>query len=123
MRRELVAMWNGLGNKPSLFRTVILIDEACNHESFSIINFIFPYFKFFFPVSFNIFSLYGNIFDLLFMFLIIVSAREEPLSCPCLTDRTRSFFCRKMEKKRSVKEEMDEKVFISRQSRHLSLDQ
>ena len=27
-------------------------------------------------------------------------------------------FCRKMEKSRSVREEMDEKVFISRQSRH-----
>ena len=32
------------------------------------------------------------------------------------TDRT--FFCRKMEKTRSVKEEMDRKVFISRKSRH-----
>ena len=29
------------------------------------------------------------------------------------------FFCRKMEKSRSVREEMDGKVFISRQSRHL----
>ena len=29
------------------------------------------------------------------------------------------FFCRKMEKTRSVREEMDGKVFISRQSRHL----
>ena len=30
----------------------------------------------------------------------------------------RTFFCRKMEKSRSEKEEMDGKVFISRQSRH-----
>ena len=30
----------------------------------------------------------------------------------------RTFFCRKMEKTRSVREEMDGKVFISRQSRH-----
>ena len=30
----------------------------------------------------------------------------------------RNFFCRKMEKTRSVKEEMDGRVFISRQSRH-----
>ena len=32
------------------------------------------------------------------------------------------FFRRKMEKARSVKEEMDGKVFVSRQSRHLSFD-
>ena len=30
----------------------------------------------------------------------------------------RTFFCRKMERTRSVREEMDGKVFISRQSRH-----
>ena len=30
----------------------------------------------------------------------------------------RTLFCRKMEKTRSVREEMDGKVFISRQSRH-----
>ena len=30
----------------------------------------------------------------------------------------RTFSCRKMEKTRSVREEMDGKVFISRQSRH-----
>ena len=33
----------------------------------------------------------------------------------------RTFFCRKVEKTRSVGEEMDGKVFISRQSRHVSL--
>ena len=31
------------------------------------------------------------------------------------------FFCRKMEKTRSMKEEMDGEVFISRQSRHFSV--
>ena len=30
----------------------------------------------------------------------------------------RTFFCRKMKKTRSVREEMDGRVFISRQSRH-----
>ena len=44
VRRELVEMWNGLGSQPSLFPTVALLDVACNHEYFSIINF-FPYFK------------------------------------------------------------------------------
>ena len=69
MRRVLVEVWNGLRNEPSLFPKVVLIKEACNHESFSIINFIFSLYS-------SIFSLYANIFDLLFMFLFIVSARE-----------------------------------------------
>ena len=37
---------------------------------------------------YGIYSLYGNTFDLLFMFLFIVSAREKPLWCPFPTDRT-----------------------------------
>ena len=69
-------MWNGLGYTPSLFQPVDLIDEACNHEFFSLMNFIFPYFKLFFQLYYSVYSLYGNIFDLLFMFLFIVSARE-----------------------------------------------
>ena len=48
VRPELVETWNGLGNTPSLFQTVVLINAACNHESFYIINLIFPYFKLFF---------------------------------------------------------------------------
>ena len=44
MRPELVETWNGLGNTPSLFQTVVLINAACNHESFCFINLIFPYF-------------------------------------------------------------------------------
>ena len=48
MRRELVETWNGLGNEPSLFQTVVLIDAACNHESVYITNLIFPYFTLFF---------------------------------------------------------------------------
>ena len=36
-----------------------------------------------------------------------------------ISDRwDRTFFCRKMEKTRSVREEMDGRVFIPRQSRH-----
>ena len=71
-----VETWNGLGNTPSLFQTVDLIDAACNHESFYIINLISPYFRLFFHLYCSIYSLYGNIFDHLFMFLFIMSARE-----------------------------------------------
>ena len=45
VRPELVETWSGLGNTPSLFQTVVLIDAACNHKSFYIIHLIFPYFK------------------------------------------------------------------------------
>ena len=74
-RPELVETWNGLGNTPSLFQTMVLIDAACNHESFYILNLIFPYFRLFFYLYCSIYSLYGNIFDLLFTFLFIMSAR------------------------------------------------
>ena len=76
MRRELVEMWNGLGYMPSWFQTVVLIDVACNHESFSNINFIFSYFNLFFQLYYSIYSMYGIFFDLLFMFLFTASARE-----------------------------------------------
>ena len=77
MRPELVETCNRLGNTTNLFQTVVLIDAACNHESFYIIKLIFPYFKLFFQVLYSIYSPYGNIFDLLFMFLFIVSARSN----------------------------------------------
>ena len=48
MRPELVETWNGLGNTPSLFQTVVLIDAACNHESFILETSFFPYFRLFF---------------------------------------------------------------------------
>ena len=76
VRPELVETWNGLRITPSLFQTVFLIDAACNHESFFTINLISPYFRLLFHLYYSIYFLYGNIFDLLFMFLVIVSARE-----------------------------------------------
>ena len=45
MRPELVETWNGLAKTPSLFQTVVLIDAACNHESFYNINLISLYFR------------------------------------------------------------------------------
>ena len=47
MRPEPVETWNGLGNTPSLFQTVVLIAATCNHESFYIINLTSPYFNLF----------------------------------------------------------------------------
>ena len=60
----------------------------------------------------------GKFLSPLFMLLFVVAAREKPHWCPFLTDWTRAFFCRKMEKTRPVKKEMEGEVFISRQSRH-----
>ena len=48
MRPELVQTWNGLGNTPSLYQTVLSIDAACNQESFYVINLFSPYFRLFF---------------------------------------------------------------------------
>ena len=76
VKPELVETWHGLENTPSLFQTVVLFDAACNHESFYIINLICPYFRIFFHLYYSIYSLYGNTFELLFMFLFIMSARE-----------------------------------------------
>ena len=49
-------MRNGLGNKPSLFPAVDLIDSACKHEHFSIMNFFFPYSKLFFQLYHSFYS-------------------------------------------------------------------
>ena len=76
VRPELVETWNGLRFTPSLFQTVILIDVACNHESFETLNPNFPYFKLFFQLYYCVCSLYGKNFDLLFMLLFMMSARE-----------------------------------------------
>ena len=111
-------MWNGLRYKPSLYQTVVLSDIACNHEFFSIINLVFPYFKLFFQLFYSFSSLDGNTFDLLFMFLFFCVGAEIT-SLMSISDGSDPYlFCRKMEKTRSLKEEMDGKVFIFRQSRH-----
>ena len=117
MRPELVKTWNGLGNKPSLLPTVVLIDVACTHYSFSFLNLIFPYFKLLFHCVLVLF-LYGNIFDLfVYVFIYCVGAGITTLmSVSDGSDRT--FSCRKMGKTRSVREEMDGRVFIPRQTRH-----
>ena len=121
VRRELVEMWNGLANKPSLFPTVVLIDEACNHESFSIINFIFPYFKLFFQCILIFFPVWKYLWSFVYVFIYCVGAGITTLMS--ISDGSDPyFFCWKMEKTRSVKEEMDGRVFISRQSWHLSFD-
>ena len=76
VRPELVETWNGLGNTPCFFQTVVLIDAACNHESSYNINLMFLNFRVFFHLYYTVYSLYGNTFDLLFMLLFIVLARE-----------------------------------------------
>ena len=76
VRPELVETWNGLGNTPSLFQTVVLIDAACNHEFFLYYTLHISILLNIFRLYYCIYSLYGNNFDLLFMLLFIMSARE-----------------------------------------------
>ena len=67
----------------------------------------------------NELSYHAKIFDILFLIIIIVSTREYELWCPF--DGLGSYiFHRKMEKTQPMREEMDGKVFISRQNRQFS---
>ena len=117
MWRRLVETWNELGFTPSLFQTVVSIDAACNHESFQTVNFNSPYFKLFF--SCIIVLIPSMEMTLIFVYVIIYCVGAGITTLMSISDGSdRTFFCRKMEKTRSVREEMDGKVFISRQSRH-----
>ena len=111
--------------KPSLFPTVDLTDATCNHEPFLVfINLNFCTLNYF-PQCFLVFSSYGNFFHLLLMvYVIIYCAGERKTTLMSFSDGSDPypyFFHRKMEKTRSVKEEKDGEVLISRQSRHLFL--
>ena len=119
MRPELIETCKGIGNTPGLFETVVLIDAACNHESFCSINFNFPYFRLFFQLYYSIYSLYGNTFDLLFMFLFIMSPLEEPLWYPFPTDRTVIFSVERWKRRGPWGKKWTERCLFSRQSRHL----
>ena len=106
MRRELVETWNGLGSKPSLFPTVDLIDAACKHDPFSIINFIFSYLKLSFQCILVFFPCMeiSLIFCLCFIYCV-GAGRTTLMSISYGPDPY--LFCRKMEKTWSVKEEVD----------------
>ena len=72
-------------------------------------------------VFLSIYSLYGNDFDL-FVYVYIYGVGVGITTLMSISDGSdRTVFWRKMERKRSVREEMDERVLISRQSRHLFL--
>ena len=110
-------MWSGLGNTPCFFQTVVLFDVACNHESFYTIHLLFPYF--------NLISDCIIIFipcmekTLMFFYVVFYDVRAGITTLMSISDGSdRTFSCRKMERTRSMREEMDGKVFISRHSRH-----
>ena len=106
--------------KPSLFPTVGLTDAACKHELLNIYNLYFPYFKLCFPLYCSIFLLWKFLLSLVYVFIYCVGAGITTLMS--ISDWSDPyFFRRKMEKTRSVREEMDGSVLISRQSRHLSI--
>ena len=106
-----------LGFTPSLFQTVVLINAACNHESFETINLNFPYFKFFPTLLLYLFPVWKYFWSFVYVIINYVGAGITTLmSISEGSDRT--FFCRKMERTQSVREKMDGRVFISRQSRY-----
>ena len=78
------------------------------------------YFNYFFD-AFLLFSSDGKLLSS-FVYVIIFCVGARITTLMSFSDGwDLYFFCRKMEKTRSVKEEMDGEVFISRQSRHSSL--
>ena len=57
--------------------------------------------------------------SLIFVYVIIYCVGAGITTLMSISNGSdRTFFCRKMERTRSVREEMDGRVFISRQSRH-----
>ena len=78
------------------------------------------YFKLFFRCSLLI-SFYGKLLWS-FVYAIIYCVGAEITILMSISDRLDQYlFCRKMEKTRFMREEMDGNVFISRQSRHFPL--
>ena len=68
-------------------------------------------------INFQIFSSYGKAFDLIFVQIFCVSAQEQAIWRPFLTDQSRIFHW-KTEKYAACEGKKDEKVLVSRQSRH-----
>ena len=88
---------------------------------FSISTYLFHTFPFIFKRIFK----YSPIMEIALIFtlcryLCVGAGITTLMSISDGSDRT--LFCRKMERTRSVREEMDGRVFISRQSRHLFFD-
>ena len=84
----------------------------------------FDYFSVFYLilVYFSILSSYGKSFWL-FVYVIIYCVGAGRITLISISDWLDPYiFRRKMEKTRSVKEEMEGKLFISRQSRHISFE-
>ena len=71
-------------------------------------------------VNFYYFPLRENLSDHLFMLIFILSARQKALWYSFPTDQTRIFSVERWKRRGLQKEEMEGKVFISNQSRHIS---
>ena len=122
VKRELVETWNGLGEKPSFVPNSGF--NRCSMYPHVHMNFSSSYKNFIFCISFNFWCFFNLIFfygKLLWSFVYViiycVSAGITPVMS--ISDGPHPyFFCRKKEMTRSMKEETDGDVFISRQSRH-----
>ena len=94
--------------------------QHVNMNLFSIYKLYFLYSELFLPMCFSIFLLWK--FLLTFVYVIIYCVGAGITALMSISDKSDPYFFRqKMEKTRSMKEEMDGEMFISRQSRHLFL--
>ena len=107
LRAVYVATRNGLNRHNSITKPVIMIF----HDYISIFYLIL--------VHFPILSSYGKSYGS-FVYVIIYCVGAGIITLISISDWSDPYiFRRKMEKTRSVKEEMEGNVFISRQSRHI----
>ena len=91
---------------------------TCKHKLYSSINFTLFYLFLLFFDAFLLISSNGK-FLRSFVYVIIYCVDPGLTNLMSISDRLHpDFFCRKMEKTRSMKEEMKGEVFISRSSRH-----
>ena len=87
---------------------------TCNHDFLLIIFFVF----YLLLLDFKNFSSEGESFDLLVSPIIYCVGAGISTLMSTSDGLAPYLFCRKMEKTRSVREDMNGKVYISRQSRH-----
>ena len=119
MRNQPVLPRNGLGKSLVSFQNRL---NRCNSFTKHVIMIFYDYFTIFYLilVHFSLLSSYGkSLWSFVYDIIYCVGAGISTLISN--SDWSDSYFFRqKMEETRSVKEEMEGKLFISRQSRHIS---
>ena len=120
VRRELVERWYRLGKSLVCSQQWIESMQHVNVNLFSQYKFYFLYCKLFFPKYFSIFLLW-NILLSNFVYVTIFCVVPRITTLMSVSGGSDLYlFRRQMEKTRSVREELDGRVFVYRKRRHFS---